>query len=243
MRSHEPSVPTQDRANPARRAHGHRDADLQRGRGAGIRRPARHLRIARGHRRAATGSISSSCPTATMPTRASRSWRRGQSCAATVNGFGRIFYRWRQHRIKRKSGNIADFCRRWGRNYRYMVVLDADSVMTRRVPDRAGAADGGQSGRRNHPDRAARGRSRYAVRAHATVRHPRLRPGIHRRPALLAAGRIALLGTQRHHPRRAVHRALRARPPARARCAVGRDPVPRLRRGGADAARRLGRCG
>jgi len=47
-----------------------------------------------------------------------------------VDGFDRIFYRWRQHRIKRKSGNIADFCRRWGRKYRYMVVLDADSVMT-----------------------------------------------------------------------------------------------------------------
>jgi membrane glycosyltransferase len=47
-----------------------------------------------------------------------------------VDGFGRVFYRWRQHRIKRKSGNIADFCRRWGRKYRYMVVLDADSVMT-----------------------------------------------------------------------------------------------------------------
>jgi membrane glycosyltransferase len=43
---------------------------------------------------------------------------------------GRLFYRWRRHRIKRKSGNVADFCRRWGRNYRYMVVLDADSVMT-----------------------------------------------------------------------------------------------------------------
>ena len=47
-----------------------------------------------------------------------------------VDGFGRVFYRWRQHRIKRKSGNIADFCRRWGRKYRYMIVLDADSVMT-----------------------------------------------------------------------------------------------------------------
>ena len=43
---------------------------------------------------------------------------------------GRLFYRWRQHRIKRKSGNIADFCRRWGRNYRYLVILDADSVMS-----------------------------------------------------------------------------------------------------------------
>jgi membrane glycosyltransferase len=43
---------------------------------------------------------------------------------------GRFFYRWRQHRTKRKAGNVADFCRRWGRDYRYMVVFDADSVMT-----------------------------------------------------------------------------------------------------------------
>jgi membrane glycosyltransferase len=43
---------------------------------------------------------------------------------------GRIFYRLRRRRTRRKAGNIADFCRRWGRNYRYMVVLDADSVMS-----------------------------------------------------------------------------------------------------------------
>lgn len=42
----------------------------------------------------------------------------------------RLFYRWRRHRIKKKAGNVADFCRRWGRNYRYMIVLDADSVMS-----------------------------------------------------------------------------------------------------------------
>jgi membrane glycosyltransferase len=47
-----------------------------------------------------------------------------------TGGFGHIFYRRRQHRIKRKSGNVADFCRRWGKDYKYMVVLDADSVMT-----------------------------------------------------------------------------------------------------------------
>jgi membrane glycosyltransferase len=47
-----------------------------------------------------------------------------------VNGFGRIFYRRRRRRVKRKSGNIDDFCRRWGSHYQYMVVLDADSVMT-----------------------------------------------------------------------------------------------------------------
>ncbi|MHB8759139.1 MAG: glucans biosynthesis glucosyltransferase MdoH [Thiobacillus sp.] len=45
-------------------------------------------------------------------------------------GTDRVFYRWRQRRTKRKAGNVADFCRRWGRNYRYMVVLDADSVMS-----------------------------------------------------------------------------------------------------------------
>jgi membrane glycosyltransferase len=48
----------------------------------------------------------------------------------TLNGFGRIFYRRRQRRVKRKSGNIDDFCRRWGKKYRYMIVLDADSVMS-----------------------------------------------------------------------------------------------------------------
>jgi membrane glycosyltransferase len=47
-----------------------------------------------------------------------------------ADGFGRIFYRRRLRRVKRKSGNIDDFCRRWGRNYRYLVVLDADSVMS-----------------------------------------------------------------------------------------------------------------
>lgn len=47
-----------------------------------------------------------------------------------VGGFGRIHYRRRRHRIKRKSGNIADFCRRWGSDFKYMVILDADSVMS-----------------------------------------------------------------------------------------------------------------
>ena len=49
---------------------------------------------------------------------------------AEVQGEGQIFYRRRRRRVKRKSGNIDDFCRRWGSQYSYMVVLDADSVMT-----------------------------------------------------------------------------------------------------------------
>jgi len=47
-----------------------------------------------------------------------------------VEGFGRIFYRKRRQQINKKAGNVADFLRRWGKNYRYMVVLDADSVMS-----------------------------------------------------------------------------------------------------------------
>ncbi len=45
------------------------------------------------------------------------------------NAYNRIFYRRRKSNLKRKSGNIADFCRRWGADYRYMIVFDADSVM------------------------------------------------------------------------------------------------------------------
>lgn len=41
-----------------------------------------------------------------------------------------VYYRLRTRRVHRKSGNVADFCRRWGKDYRYMVVLDADSVMS-----------------------------------------------------------------------------------------------------------------
>ncbi len=42
----------------------------------------------------------------------------------------RVHYRWRRLRSKRKAGNVADFCRRWGAAYRYLIVLDADSIMT-----------------------------------------------------------------------------------------------------------------
>ncbi|TVP87905.1 MAG: glucans biosynthesis glucosyltransferase MdoH [Thioalkalivibrio sp.] len=41
----------------------------------------------------------------------------------------RTHYRRRPVNSGRKAGNIADFCRRWGGRYDYMVVLDADSVM------------------------------------------------------------------------------------------------------------------
>ena len=49
--------------------------------------------------------------------------------ARASGGFDRIFYRRRRVPLRRKSGNVADFFRRWGAAYRYVVMLDADSVM------------------------------------------------------------------------------------------------------------------
>jgi len=60
-----------------------------------------------------------------------RAWSRLRTMLGEPEGEGgRLFYRWRKRRTKRKAGNVADFCRRWGRRYRYMVVLDADSTMS-----------------------------------------------------------------------------------------------------------------
>ncbi|ADO71363.1 glucans biosynthesis glucosyltransferase MdoH [Stigmatella aurantiaca] len=47
-----------------------------------------------------------------------------------VGGQGRIFYRRRSDNTAKKAGNLSDFCERWGRHYDFMVVLDADSLMT-----------------------------------------------------------------------------------------------------------------
>jgi membrane glycosyltransferase len=45
----------------------------------------------------------------------------------------RLFYRRRATNNAKKAGNVADWCRRWGPAYDYMVVLDADSLMTGRT--------------------------------------------------------------------------------------------------------------
>lgn len=41
-----------------------------------------------------------------------------------------LFYRNRRENIERKTGNLTDFCARWGERYEYMIVFDADSFMT-----------------------------------------------------------------------------------------------------------------
>ena len=45
--------------------------------------------------------------------------------------FGRrVHYRRRTVNVRRKAGNIADFCTRWSAEYDYLLVLDADSLMS-----------------------------------------------------------------------------------------------------------------
>ena len=57
-----------------------------------------------------------------------------------TEGERRIFYRHRRHNTRRKAGNIADFCQRWGARYEHMVILDADSLMTGEALVRLAAA-------------------------------------------------------------------------------------------------------
>ncbi len=87
---------------------------------------------------AATGALSlfdfyvlSDTGDASLRAAEQRAWRQLRETLGDnpVRDGGRVFYRWRRRRTRRKAGNVADFCRRWGAGYRYMVVLDADSIM------------------------------------------------------------------------------------------------------------------
>ncbi len=49
---------------------------------------------------------------------------------ANTGDHERIFYRHRRRNEGRKAGNIADWVRRFGAAYEYMIVLDADSLMS-----------------------------------------------------------------------------------------------------------------
>ena len=110
----------------------------------------------------------------------------------------------------------------------------------RRMPDDAGAADGSAPRRRHHPDRAARGRPRDAARA-ASSSSRRARTGRCSRPACTSgssANRTTGATTRScAWSRSCAHCALAPLPGSGA--AVGRGDVARLRRGGADAPRRL----
>jgi membrane glycosyltransferase len=57
-------------------------------------------------------------------------WLRVQSQLVRT---GKVFYRRRTNNVGCKAGNIADFCEHWGADYRFMIVLDADSLMDGQV--------------------------------------------------------------------------------------------------------------
>lgn len=40
----------------------------------------------------------------------------------------RFYYRWRPSNTNAKIGNVTDFCRRWGKVYKYIFAMDADSI-------------------------------------------------------------------------------------------------------------------
>jgi membrane glycosyltransferase len=54
-------------------------------------------------------------------------WR---ALVKTAPAAERLYYRRRADNVGRKAGNIAEFVRSWGGNYEYMIVLDADSIMS-----------------------------------------------------------------------------------------------------------------
>ena len=53
-----------------------------------------------------------------------------QKLKSALGEEARIFYRHRPKNTGRKAGNIQDFCENCGQLYDYMVILDADSLMT-----------------------------------------------------------------------------------------------------------------
>ncbi len=132
-----------------------------------------------------------------------------QKLRASLEPEARIFYRHRHRNIGRKSGNIQDFCENWGSLYDYMVMLDADSLMTGETLASAGPADGRQSPRRADPGAATLvGRSTLFARIQqfaSSVYGPIYNAGL----ALLQAARRQLLGPQRHHPGARLHAAWR----------------------------------
>ncbi len=88
-------------------------------------------------------------------------WRRLRH---EVGDEGRIFYRRRTRNVGRKTGNIEDFLTSFGGNYAYMLVLDADSLMTgRTMLELARRMDENPSvGLIQVPPKLVRGRSLFA---------------------------------------------------------------------------------
>lgn len=164
---------------------------------------------------------------------------RWQDMVRALDGKGRIFYRNRPENTDRKSGNLEDFCTRWGGGYRYMIVLDADSIMKgSTLTDMVRLME-------CHPKVALIQTPPVPVnRESLFARILQFAGSIYGR--MFTAGLNywqlgeQLLGPQRHHPGTAVPGALRLAEAAGPGAVRRRDPQSRLCRGGVVAAGRLG---
>jgi membrane glycosyltransferase len=56
--------------------------------------------------------------------------RAAEAWNAEFAGPSRLIYRRRDNNEGFKAGNVRDFCERWGKQYEFMIPLDADSIMT-----------------------------------------------------------------------------------------------------------------
>ncbi len=163
-----------------------------------------------------------------------------QAFARLQRMFGnRVRYRRRTLNLRRKAGNIADFCAAWSGEYDYMVVLDADSLMgAGTISMLIGLMDANPRAGLMQTVPYAVGRETLFARIQqfaARLYTPLLVEGL----AFWQGQDGQLLGPQRDHPHRAVHAALRAAGAAGPRAVRRRDPVPRRGGGGDDAAWRL----
>ena len=188
--------------------------------------------------RASTGSSFSDT---TDPARGARRGDGAHRGARAARAGAHAYYRRRRRNIGRKAGNIADFCRRWGGAYDYLLMLDADSLvepetivaLVRRMeadPD---------AGLIQTIPRLVNGRTLFARLQQFASRV--YGPVIGERPRLAERLGGQLLGPQRHRPARGLHQG--RRPAASQRQAALRRPYPqpRFRRGRTDPARRLDR--
>ncbi len=158
-----------------------------------------------------------------------------------LRGKAAVYYRHRAKNTNRKAGNIADFVTRWGGAYPQMVVLDADSLMTAHsVVNLAAAMEADPDAGIiqtlpliiNRNTLFAR-LQQFAARIHGPVIAAGLSVWMGRDGNYW--GHNAIIRTQAF----ADHCGL---PHLSRQAAVRRPhPQPRLRRGGADPPRRLGR--
>ena len=85
-------------------------------------------------------------------------------CASAGSG-ERLYYRRRAKNNGRKAGNIADWVEQRGPRYDYMIVLDADSVMSGDTMVRLAALMEAEPAHRHHPDPSVRWAARRCSRA------------------------------------------------------------------------------